>query len=215
MGRMATWWFSVSQLQPECARKSAADRTDHGSQPKCPRTGPTTALLRRPVSVVVCALVCVAGCSAKATDGSSGRSVVERRSDRDKGGRAAERSIAADILKLREYPPLPYPPGHAEFVKLLRERCGVGWEVVRLPAGGSSVGLSQEVQGWNDVMRTEIRRRFGADIFTRLDEEARQQRERSLPVRDRTESADGAASWFHPSCRERLVSMHVRWRITG
>ena len=207
--------FSVRPGPFQGNRWFAKDHADDWCQSDCHRPEPETTLFRRRISLVLCAVVCLSGCLDEGSGDRSGRSGADRRGHRDKGGRAAERSIAADILKLREYPPLPYPPGHGEFVKLLRARCGVGWEVVRLSAGGSSVGLSQEVQGWNDVMRAEIRRRFGADIFTRLDEEARQQRERSLPVRDRTESEDGAASWFHPSCRERLVAMHVGWWITG
>ncbi|MBC8875274.1 MAG: hypothetical protein H8E44_38110 [Planctomycetes bacterium] len=117
-----------------------------------------TRCLPRRACLVLAALV--AGCLS----GQSGR---------EKGVREATAAIAAKQFKLKEYPPLPYPPGHQEYVKLLRERCGVDYEVPKLPSGLSEDVFIQEVRGWNDTMKAEIRRQFGEGIFGELDEEAR------------------------------------------
>ncbi len=98
----------------------------------------------------------------------------------EKGAKEAATAIAAGNLKLREYPPLPYPPGHQEYVKLLRERCGIEYEVPKLPPGVDKTVFIQEVRGWNDVMNAEIKRTHGADIFEQLHEEARKQWQRQV-----------------------------------
>jgi hypothetical protein len=66
---------------------------------------------------------------------------------------------------------LPSPAWHAKYVKLLKERCNVAWEVVQRPANISDA-LLDEVNAYNEVMRVEIERRFGANIFEKLRAEA-------------------------------------------
>jgi hypothetical protein len=91
---------------------------------------------------------------------------------REKGAREAADAVAAGLLKLREYPPLPYPPGYQEYVRLLEERCGIQYEVSNLPPGVTQADFIQEVHAWNDVMKAELRRKFGADILDKLQDEA-------------------------------------------
>ena len=124
------------------------------------RTRTYTRWWPRCVSLVLLAII--VGCSS-------------RQSGREKGVREATAAIAAGQFKLKEYPPLPYPPGHLEYVELLRERCGVEYEVLKLPSGVSKDVFIQEVRGWNDTMNAEIRRKFGAGIFGELEQEARKQ----------------------------------------
>jgi hypothetical protein len=90
----------------------------------------------------------------------------------EKGVQEAKAAIAEGKLKIKEYPPLPSPAGHGEFIKLLKEKCGVDYEVVSAP--GFSEDLQAEVKAWNDVMRPEIQRRFGPTIFQDLEQEALQ-----------------------------------------
>jgi hypothetical protein len=125
--------------------------------------------LCRIVWSVTAAIVVSGGCSHVPSGGAAGTGSPAAR---DKGAKAAAATIAAGTLTLREYPPLPYPPGHQEYVKLLRERCGVGSQVPRLPAGVPEAGFIEEVRGWNDVMEAEIERRYGVGIFAELRAEA-------------------------------------------
>lgn len=115
------------------------------------------------VVLSLAAMIVLAACSSTAST-SAGR---------EKGAKDAADTIAAGKLKLKEYPPLPYPPGHQEYVQLLRDRCGVEYGVPRLPPGVAEVDFIQEVRGWNETMEAEVRRKFGVDIFERLHEEAR------------------------------------------
>lgn len=93
----------------------------------------------------------------------------------DRGTRAAESAIRAGKLKFKEYPPLPMPPGHGEYVRLLGSMCGVGYELANLPAGVTNAAFIAEVRGWNNRMTTEIERKFGPDILLRVHREAQQQ----------------------------------------
>ena len=117
---------------------------------------------RTAVAAVVAAVVLVAGCSSGQASG------------RERGAKAAAEAIAAGTLKLKEYPPLPSPAGHQEYIRLLRERCGVEYEVPTRPPGVSEGDFIQEVRGWNDTMTAEIERRFGAGILGRLRDEGQQ-----------------------------------------
>lgn len=103
----------------------------------------------------VALLMCTTGCGPRG---------------REKGVRDAKEALAAGKLMLKEYPPLPSPAGHNEYVALLRKKCGVDYKVISTP--GFSEKLKQEVWGWNEVMETEIERKFGADIFQQLRDEA-------------------------------------------
>ena len=98
----------------------------------------------------------------------------------DKGINEATEAVAAGVLKLKEYPPLPSPPGHGEYVKLLQQRCGVGYEVSSLPPGVPEADFIQEVRGWNEVIEAEVKRKHGAGIFEELNEEARKRWEEQV-----------------------------------
>jgi hypothetical protein len=100
--------------------------------------------------------------------------VASRTAGRDKGVKDAAEAIDAGKLMLKEYPPLPYPPGHQEYVQLLRDQCGVEYEVARIPWLVAEADFIQEVRGWNETMEAEVERKFGVDIFDRLHEEASQ-----------------------------------------
>ena len=121
----------------------------------------------------------LAGCMNTANDNprsTESRSATQHESNGRATGKAqATKAIAAGTLLLKEYPPLPSPPAHSEYVALLRTRCGVEYRVPR-PAPGTDVKeFTAEVRGWNAVMETEIRRRFGDRILDDLRQEARQQ----------------------------------------
>jgi hypothetical protein len=88
-----------------------------------------------------------------------------------KGSADATCDIGNDALKLKEYPPTPSPAWHEKYVKLLKERCNVEWEVVQGPAVVSEA-LVQEVAAYNELMRVEVERRFGDGILLKLQNEA-------------------------------------------
>ena len=94
---------------------------------------------------------------------------------RESGKTQATQAITAGTLLLKEYPPLPSPPAHAEYVALLRKRCGVDYAVPRLPAGTDATEFIQHIRGWNEVMKAEIRRKFGAQILDKLQQEAKRE----------------------------------------
>jgi hypothetical protein len=132
---------------------------------------------RRIVPVLI-AIAAAAGCqpasftfNTTATTSSSGSSAA-----RAKGVKDALDAIAAGTLKLKEYPPLPSPAWQGEYIKLLKERCNVDYEVPQLPAGTSEADFREEVHGWNDTMIAEINKRFGADTVQKLQKEAQEKR---------------------------------------
>ena len=126
-----------------------------------------------------------AALSAAVTAGCSpGRAGADPSAALDKGRREAAEAIAAGALKLKEYPPLPSPAEHGEYVTLLRDRYGVGYEVPALPPGVGEADFAREVRGWNEVASAEVERRHGAGILQQLREEARRRwRERINPAR--------------------------------
>ena len=91
---------------------------------------------------------------------------------RAKGVAEARESIAAGKLKLKEYPPLPSPPYHGKYIQLLREKCQVEYENVKVPQGVTEADFILEVRGWNETMESEIKRKFGEEIFDELLAEA-------------------------------------------
>ncbi|MEC8557409.1 MAG: hypothetical protein VXZ82_20595 [Planctomycetota bacterium] len=128
------------------------------------------------VGLSLAAMLVLAGCPS----GYRISSVASASAQHAKGGKDAAKAIAAGKLMLKEYPPLPYPPGHQEYVQLLREQCEVEYEVPRLPQGVAEADFIQEVRGWNETMKVEVKRKFGVDIFERLHEEARQLYQKQL-----------------------------------
>jgi hypothetical protein len=89
---------------------------------------------------------------------------------RQKGIQDAERDVQNGVLKLKEYPPLPYSLTEIKYIKLLQERCAVGHEVQT--ATGNEPELRAEVEAYNSVMTAEIKKKFGADILAKLRQEA-------------------------------------------
>jgi hypothetical protein len=124
--------------------------------------------------IVLAAFVASVGCSPTTpvagprTGGGSGDPAA-----RAKGAQDAKDVIAAGVLKIKEYPPLPSPAWQGDYIRLLKDRCGVDYEVPALPAGVSEADFIEEIRGWNDVMRAEIRKRFGERVLEDLQEEAR------------------------------------------
>lgn len=135
----------------------------------------------RVVWAVVTATGLTAGCSSDPPPGGGdGPAATRALSGRDKGAKEAADAVAAGVLRLKEYPPLPYPPGHQAYVALLQERCGVGYEVPRLPAGVAEADFVEEVRGWNEVMEAAVKQKHGVGIFDELHEEARRRWQEQL-----------------------------------
>jgi hypothetical protein len=127
--------------------------------------------IARPSCGLVLALA--AGCSAGPAEPSG----------REKGVRDAQVAIAAGELKVKEYPPLPSPAAHGEYIQLLRERGGIGYEVPTKPPGVAESVFVDEVRGWNDTMEVEINRKFGAGILGRLRQQARERWEAKVKAK--------------------------------
>ena len=93
---------------------------------------------------------------------------------RQDGAEAAREAIGrGEPLRLLEYPPLPYPPGHNIYTDLLKERCQVEWEIGR-PGDLPEELYIQHVQGWNSAVEAEIRKRFGPSVMDDLYQESQQ-----------------------------------------
>ena len=102
---------------------------------------------------------------------------------RQAGAEAAREAIGrGESLRLLEYPPLPYPPGHNIYTDLLQERCQVEWEIGR-PGDMAEDIYIQHVQGWNSAVEEEIRKRFGPTIMDDLYQQSQQifQQQRDNP----------------------------------
>lgn len=99
-------------------------------------------------------LAAVVGCGGKAgkTTGPSRSAAYQR------GHAAAEQAISQGVLKIKEYPPLPSPKANAEHVNRLKQ-AGIDYEACQCPPGTPESEFSEEVQGWNERMSEEIRRR--------------------------------------------------------
>ncbi len=118
--------------------------------------------------VILFVLAGLAGCQHQKK--SSARTTKDEA--RKVGAASAHQSIErGDPLVLKEYPPLPYPPGHNIYTDLLEERCQVQWQLVR-PGELPEEGFIQQVQGWNEVIEKEIRNRHGATIMEDLSSES-------------------------------------------
>jgi hypothetical protein len=109
-------------------------------------------------------------------DGVEGRATTTSGGDRAgeltgkaKGARDAERDLERGVLKLKEYPPLPYSRAQIRYIRLLKERCGVEHEVL---GPGDEQELRAEAAAYNGVMTGAIRQKFGADILAKLRAEA-------------------------------------------
>src|SRR5438445_13186180 len=84
------------------------------------------------VFLCVLATAVLAGfCTAPAHSGPPKAKLDQKHpnADRLKGMKAAVADIEAGKLKLKS-PPLPDPPWHGPYVKLLKKECGVEWEMV-------------------------------------------------------------------------------------
>jgi hypothetical protein len=92
---------------------------------------------------------------------------------RARGEKEAAEEIAAGRLKIKEYPPLPAPAWHGDYVRLLKTRCGVDYQVPQLPPDVPENDFIEEIHGFNAVMMAEIRKRFGDHIFDELQDQVR------------------------------------------
>jgi len=90
-----------------------------------------------------------------------------------KGQADAKDAIAKGTLILKEYPPIPAPAWHSDYVKLLKEKCDCDYQVVDMPKYSKEV--HDEVNGWNDAMKAELRQRPGGAIVDQLNEIAQEQ----------------------------------------
>jgi hypothetical protein len=117
-------------------------------------------------AIIAFMIVILAGCDAGPPKGkheAAGKA-------RTKGVNDATAALAQGTLLLKEYPPLPSPAEHGEFIKLLKEKCNCEYAVISAPY---SVELREEIEGWNDTMRAELRKKFGETIIDDLKTEAR------------------------------------------
>jgi hypothetical protein len=121
---------------------------------------------------------CREGQPAGPSGADTGRQQITQKADeehtspltgKEKGVRDAERDREKGILKLKEYPPLPYSLTDIRYITLLKERCGVEHEVL---GGGNDQDLRAEAQAYNGIMSAAIREKFGDEILTRLRQEA-------------------------------------------
>ena len=120
--------------------------------------------------VILLLLAGLCGCQQHNKSTSANAKVDARKA----GAEAARQSIErGDPLVLKEYPPLPYPPGHSIYTDLLKERCQVDWKLVR-PGEVPEELFIQEVQGWNVAIEAEIRKRHGPTIMDDLYSESQQ-----------------------------------------
>jgi hypothetical protein len=90
---------------------------------------------------------------------------------RMKGMKAAMNDIADGVLNLIEYPALPYSPHDQEFIRLLKTEYNITREVPKnkIRSGSDDAELfREEVGGYNDVMKAEIKHRFGRDALEKL-----------------------------------------------
>ena len=127
-------------------------------------------MLRLFVSALAFTMLLFIGCPSNptTTDNASGQIATTTQA----GNNAAANDIKAGRLVLR-IQNLPSPPGHNEYTKLLQSRCGFTFKMV--------VGkLSDADAAYNEAMKTEAKRKYGNDIFTRLTAEAKKNFEPGL-----------------------------------
>jgi hypothetical protein len=122
------------------------------------------------VRTVILAAVLVVFCGAPAGAGPSevaqgGAGKGKPSPGRLKGMKEALADVEKGSLK-QLFPPAPFPPDHPEYVKLLKQECGVESEV--------DSKAVDEMNGYNDVMRAEIEHRFGRGILDQLQKKAQE-----------------------------------------
>ena len=91
------------------------------------------------------------------------------RSAASKGRSDAEADLKAGKLAVEEFG-MPSPV-YAEAERLLRVRYGI--ESRQVAACIVSKEIAQHAEGYNRIMKAEIARRYGADVFDRAYEEAK------------------------------------------
>ena len=89
---------------------------------------------------------------------------------RVQGMKDAVADIEAGEMKWKSIP-LPSPPWHGRYIKILREECGVRWENVN----DTSKEIRDQIKGYNDVIRAEVEHRFGRDVISRMHERAKKE----------------------------------------
>jgi hypothetical protein len=88
----------------------------------------------------------------------------------EKGAADARDAIMRGKLLLKEWPPLPAPAWHGEYINLLKEKCNCDYIVIGEPNLPNE--KIAEINGWNESMRAELQRRHGANILGELNQEA-------------------------------------------
>jgi hypothetical protein len=88
-----------------------------------------------------------------------------------KGAAEADDAIAKDKLLLKEYPPLPAPAWHGDYIKLLKERGKCDYQVIN---GKLAKDQEDEIKGWNETTFRELERRHGPMIIAEMHKEAEQ-----------------------------------------
>jgi hypothetical protein len=137
--------------------------------------------VNRPLRIAVCVALCALPACFRATS-TTGVTKSGSPAAQQKGVREATESVAAGVLKLKEYPPLPAPAQHGEYIKLLQEK-GIGYEVMSLPTGVADADFRAEIQGWNEVMQAEIQKKLGPTFLADLREEANKRWEEKVKGR--------------------------------
>jgi hypothetical protein len=89
---------------------------------------------------------------------------------RVQGMKDAVADIEAGEMKWKSNP-LPSPPWHGRYIKILKEECGIKWENVE----DTSKESRDNMGGYNDVIQAEVEHRFGRDVRTRLHERAKKE----------------------------------------
>jgi hypothetical protein len=87
-----------------------------------------------------------------------------------KGMKEALADIEKGQLRQKEFP-LPDPAWFGDYLKLLKDKCGVDWVTVEIRVNDPKDPRA-EIDGYNDVMRVEIEHRFGKDILEKLRKQA-------------------------------------------
>jgi hypothetical protein len=122
------------------------------------------------LTAVVLAAAVLSGCER--TSATFNVTAASSASPREKGKKEATDALAAGTLKLKEFPPLPSPAWHGNYIRLLKER-GIDYEVPPLPKGVPEADFIEEIKGWNEVVTAEIEKRLGKNILGQLHDEAK------------------------------------------
>jgi hypothetical protein len=129
--------------------------------------------MSRVLTLMLLAATLLVGCEAGPVASKKALEAQAATKARGKGIADAKTALGKGVLLIKEYPPLPSPAEHGDYIKLLKEKCNCDYEVVGMTDTVYTADLIEEVAGWNDVMKAEIRSKHGATIIEDLQTEAR------------------------------------------